>query len=321
MGTSGRPEIREPEVQGRDGKGAAQQPEVQGSDVQGSDVQGSDVQRSVQRARHAASQARQAADVRAQRDRLRETRAREMFARPVRDYAHRNAGRPVRVLRAGFGASLDELGLSQLRDRGYEITVVTVDQASPGAPALAPAPVPAGDIRIGDLRAVPILPRSFDIVHCALLLDRIRHVELVLDRLIAALRPGGFLMLRIRDRDCAIGLLDRRLPRPARRLLRTRLDVGEAPAAGRPGSRPLVPAVYERACSDHGIQVYARMRGLVITQRETVRTWPDGPDRLARTVTATCRLIGRLTHGRLTDAHDEVLYVIRKPEDHFARVV
>jgi hypothetical protein len=35
----------------------------------------------------------------------------------------------------------------------------------------------------------------------------------------------------------------------------------------------------------------------------------------------TCRLIGRLSGGRLTDAHDEVLYVIRKPEDRFARVV
>ena len=100
-------------------------------------MQGSDVQRAVQRARHAASQARRAADARAQRDRLRETLVREMFARPVRDYAHRNAGRPVRVLRAGFGASPDELGLSQLRDRGYEITVVTVDQAIPGAPVPA----------------------------------------------------------------------------------------------------------------------------------------------------------------------------------------
>jgi hypothetical protein len=318
MGTSGRPEVRGPEVP--DG--------VQQPDGQRSDGQRSDVQRSVQRARHAASQARQAADARAQRDKLRETLAREMFARPVRDYAHRNAGRPVRVLRAGFLASPDELGLSQLRDRGYEITVVTVDQAGPGGPA----PAAAGDVRLGDLRSVPITPRAFDIVHCALLLDRIRHVELVLDRLIAALRPGGFLMLRIRDRECAIGLLDRRLPRPARRLLRARLDVGDAPAAGqagdawpdsgrRRGPLPSFPAVYEKACSDRGIQEYARMRGLVITQRETAQTWPDGPDRLARTVTATCRLVGRLTRGRLTDAHDEVLYVIRKPEDHFARVV
>jgi hypothetical protein len=295
--------------------GGAPPPEVQRPEVRRPDVQGSDVQRSVQRARHAASQARRAADARAQRDKLRETRAREMFARPVRDYAHRNAGRPVRVLRAGSGASLDELGLSQLRDRGYEVAVVTVDQAAPGAPA------PAGDVRFGDLRAVPIPARSFDIVHCALLLDRIRHVELVLDRLTAALRPGGFLMLRIRDRDCAMGLLDRRLPGPARRLLRARLDTGDTPAAGRPSPPPSFPAVYEQACSDHGIQEYARLRGLVVTRRETARTWPDGPDRLARTVTATCRLIARLTRGRLTDAHDEVLYVIRKPEDHFARVV
>ena len=310
MGTSGRPEVRGPEVTGPEG----QEPDGK-SVAQPSPAQGSDVQRSVQRARHAASQARRAADARAQRDRLRETLILEMFARPVRDYAHRNAGRPVRVLRAGFGASPDELGLSQLRDRGYEITVVTVDQASPEAP------VPGADVRIGDLRTVPITPRSFDIVHCALLLDRIRHVELVLDRLIAALRPGGFLMLRIRDRDCALGLLDRRLPRPARRLLRARLDAGDVPAAGWPGPRPSFPAVYERACSDQGIQEYARMRGLVVTQRETVRTWPGGPDRLARIVDATCRLIARLTRGRLTDAHDEVLYVIRKPEDHFARVV
>ena len=63
------------------------------------------------------------------------------------------------------------------------------------------------------------------------------------------------------------------------------------------------------------------MRGLFVTQRETARTWPDGPDRLARTVAATCRLVARLTRGRLTDAHDEVLYVIRKPEERFARVV
>jgi hypothetical protein len=79
--------------------------------------------------------------------------------------------------------------------------------------------------------------------------------------------------------------------------------------------------VYEKVASDRGIQEYARMRGLLVTQRETTRTWPDAPDRLARTVAATCRLVARLTRGRLTDAHDEVLYVIRKPEERFARVV
>jgi SAM-dependent methyltransferase len=301
MMTNGQPDVR----------GTAKRPEIPHQEAQRPDGQRPDVQRAVQRARHAASQARLAAEARAQRDKLRETLVREMFARPVRDCAHRSLGRPVHVLRAGALTPLEELGLSQLRDRGYEVTVVTVDQ--PGGNH-----GPGGDVRLGDLRAVPLPPRSFDIVHCALLLDRIRHVELVLDRLIAALRPGGFLLLRIRDRDCALGLLDRRLPRPARRRLRARIDPA---AAGRGGPFPSFPAVYEKVASDRGIREYARMRGLFVTQRETTRTWPDAPDRLARTVAATCRLVARLTRGRLTDAHDEVLYVIRKPEERFARVV
>ena len=121
--------------------------------------------------------------------------------------------------------------------------MVTVDsRTQPPAPA-SRQPGPGGDVRLGDLRAVPLLPRSFDIVHCALLLDRIRHVELVLDRLMAALRPGGFLLLRIRDRDCALGLLDRRLPRPARR----RCGPGSTPAAaGWRGPFSSFPAVYEK---------------------------------------------------------------------------
>ena len=70
-------------------------------------------------------------------------------------------------------------------------------------------------------------PRSFDIVHCALLLDRIAHVELVLDRFTAALRPGGLLLLHIRDRDCAAGFLDRIAPQWVRRALWARLNPGQ----------------------------------------------------------------------------------------------
>ncbi len=260
-----------------------------------------EAQQAVRRARQAASQARIAAASRAHRD----TMVREMFALTVRDCAYRCAGRPVSVLRAGQQTPADELGLSQLRDRGFEISVVTVDPAGAGD-------VRGGEVRGGDLRSVPMPPRSFDIVHCALLLDRIEHVELVLDRFISALRPGGLLLLHIRDRDCGVGLLDRVLPQWARRLLWARL------APGRPGP---FPAVYEQAASDRGIQAHMQMRGLLISRRETARTRPADPDRLARAVSAACRLICWLTRGRLTDAHDEVFYVIKKPEDPFARVV
>lgn len=266
-----------------------------------------DAQRAVRRARRAASQARIAAATRAYRDTL----GREMFVLPVRDCVYRCAGRPVSVLRAGYLTPLDELGLDLLRGAGFQFAVVTVDQERP--PQADPAgTIAAGDVRIGDLRTVPMPPRSFDIVHCALLLDRISHVELVLDRFTAALRPGGLLLLHIRDRDCAAGLLDRLLPQWARSRLWTVLN------PGRPGP---FPAIYEPAASDRGVQAYMQMRGMVITRRETARTTPGQPDRAARAVSAALRLISRLTRDRMTDAHDEVLYVIRKPEDRLARVV
>jgi hypothetical protein len=38
-------------------------------------------------------------------------------------------------------------------------------------------------------------------------------------------------------------------------------------------------------------------------------------------VRSTCAAIARLSGGRFADGHDELLYVIRKPLDRFARVV
>ena len=169
-----------------------------------------------------------------------------------------------------------------------------------------------GEVTVGDLRAIPLPPRSFDVVHCSLLLDRISHTQLVLDRLAAALKPGGLLLLRIRDRDCAAGVLDRRLPGLVRRALWARLYPGQ------PGP---FPAVYEPTASGRGIVAYTLMRGLVITQRKTARTLPHQPERLVRILSVSRGLIALLSRGRVTDAHDEMLFVIRKPEDRFARVV
>ena len=269
-----------------------------------------EAQRAVLRARHTASQARMTEATRA----YRKTLVREMFAQPVRDYAYRCIGRPVSLLRAGYLASLDELGLDQLRESGFEVTVVTVDEDGPwfASPAGTASRAATGKTILGDLRTVPLPPRSFDIVHCALLLDRISHVELVLDRFIASLRPGGLLLLHIRDRDCAAGFLDRIAPRWARRALWARLNPGQ------PGP---FRAVYEPAGSDRGIRAYTQLRGLVISRRETARTSAARSGRAGQAVSAIHGLIRRLTGGRLTDAHDEVLYVIRKPEDRMARVV
>jgi hypothetical protein len=81
------------------------------------------------------------------------------------------------------------------------------------------------------------------------------------------------------------------------------------------------PAVYEEGVTQRGIASYAQMRGLVIAQRSAERTLPGTPRRLSSSVRVTCAAIARLSRGRYGDSHDELLYVIRKPEDRFARVV
>ena len=287
---AGRGDVAEPA--GSDGAGPAAEP----------------VAEAISRARRAAGRVRDDAATEAHRQAM----VLEFFAQPVHDYVYQSLGRPVTVLRAGCVTPLAELGLDKLRQDGFNVSVVTVDVDHRRRPRTENETQTRGEVTVGDLRAIPLPPRSFDVVHCSLLLDRISHVQLVLDRFAAALRPGGLLLLRIRDRDSAAGFLDRRLPGWARRALWARLYPGE------PGP---FPAVYEPTGSGRGIAAYMLMRGLVITQRRTTKTLPHQPERLTRMLSVILGLIAWLSRGQLTDAHDEMLFVIRKPEDRFARVV
>jgi SAM-dependent methyltransferase len=235
------------------------------------------------------------------------------FAEPVHDYARQHAGQPVSVLVAGCLAPLRDLALGQLAEHGFAVPVTVVDSDQPLARRVLRETASAyDDVITGDLRTVPIPQRAYDVVYCALLLERVRHVELILDRLTAALKPGGLLMVRTADRYTAAALLDRMLPGPVRRALWSRF---------RPGIPGPFPAVYEKTASQDGIAAYALMRGLVIAARTTELTAPQGPARLAAAVRACCAVISRLTAGRFGNRHDELLYVIRKPLDQFARVL
>jgi hypothetical protein len=88
--------------------------------------------------------------------------------------------------------------------------------------------------------------------------------------------------------------------------------------AGEPGP---FPAIYEPVASARGLQAYAASHGLVIVRRETARTVAGPPGRLTSAIGMARTVVAWLSRGRLTDAHDELLYVIRKPEDRFARLV
>ena len=237
-------------------------------------------------------------------------RSAEPFTQAALDYAAERSGHALALLQVGATTAGDELDVARLRMAGCDVVVTQIDDDSPAARAALADHPELGACKLSDLRMASLAPRSVDIVHCALLLERISNAELVLDRLTEALRPGGLLLLQIGDRDCTTGFLDRALPRPLRALMWRAL---------RPGGPGPYRAVYERLVSERGIQSYILRRGLVIAQRETLSLLPGR--RRPLWLLAVSGLVTGLSRGRLSSAHDELRYVIRKPEDRFARVL
>jgi SAM-dependent methyltransferase len=233
-----------------------------------------------------------------------------LFTRAVLDYAAHRPGQPLALLQAGCTTAGGEPDMARLRATGCHVAVSLVDDDSLTARAMVVAHPELAACTLGDLRTTPLPPRSFDIVHCSLLLERISNAELVLDRFVESLKPGGLLLLSTGDRDCSAGFLDRRLPRSLRAKIWGRQ---------RPGEPGPYPAVFEHLASGRGIQSYALHRGLVIGPRRAVNRL--AARRRPRGLLLASKVVARLSAGRLTSAHDELRYVIRKPESGFARVL
>jgi SAM-dependent methyltransferase len=234
----------------------------------------------------------------------------DLFARSIYNYGRQHEGEAIKLLQVGCTGPADELELDKLHAHGIDVSIRRIDQENSEADGSASAS--PGDIVFGDLRTIPLPSRDVGVVYSAHLLDRIQHVELVLDRLVAALKPGGILLLRFRDRECAAGLLDRRLPQIARRAVWHWL---------RPEQEGPLPAIYEPLLSVEGVYSYALARGLAIGERQALRDRPRRPARMAWGAPLACRLIAAMSRGKHPDDHDDLLYVIRKPVNRFARVL
>jgi Methyltransferase domain len=235
----------------------------------------------------------------------------DLFGRHIRSYAAECTGQQITILQAGC-TTAEDLGTDALRAAGARLTVAAIDEDTEVTRAAVARHQGTGEAILGDLRTVALSPRAYDIVQCSALLGRIQHAELVLDRLTGAVKPGGLLLLRVRDRDSAAGFLDRVLPQVARRAIWHGRQPGE------PG--PHV-AVYERISSARGVQAYVMSHGLVIAERGALGGLAGGLPRGPHGYLAVQKLVAWLSRGRLTSAHEELLYVIRKPEDRFARIL
>jgi SAM-dependent methyltransferase len=233
-----------------------------------------------------------------------------VFTRFALELAALHPDRAITVLQAGCTTAGLELDLAALRAKRPDTEVCLVDDDQQASRAVVASRADLAGAALGELRLVPLRPRSFDIVHCSMLLHRISNAELVASRLVAALRPGGLLLLQVADRDSAGGFLDRRLPRAVRRLLWRR---------ARPAEPGPYPAIYEPISSARGMEAFLARHGLAVAHRQALNT----PDSAARpgAVAAARRLVSWASHGRLGPGHDELHYVIRKPEDSFARLL
>jgi SAM-dependent methyltransferase len=240
------------------------------------------------------------------------------FSRFVRDYAEERPIQQIQILEAGCGVGR---GLDLERVDRY---VTGVDADSPQLHTHTRSRDDLDSWTLGDLRTVPMPPRVYDVVHASFLLERVDHTELLLDRFVASMKPGGLLLVRVRDRDSAYGFIDRTLPGWLRRLAWRWLRPPDPGAAGAPvrgdDGGPL-PAVYEPTVSLRGMRWYCIMRGLVIASEHTTRESVAGFGRWSTLVGRACRLVDTLSRGRYSAAHSEIALVIRKPENRFLRVI
>ncbi len=232
------------------------------------------------------------------------------FTKFALELAAQRPGRPIAVLQAGCTTAGSEFDLAALRARGHHVDVLLIDDETPATRAAVAARPDLVSAMLGELRTVPLRPRSFDIVHCSLLLHRVSNADMVLGRLAAALRPGGLLLLRMADPGSASGFLDRRLPEFVRAL---------AWRSIRPGQAGPHPAVYDRVSSARGVELFMSRHGLTVVYRALSSSAASPPQ--AGVARAAAGFVVWLSRGHLPADHDELCYVVRKPEDRFARVL
>ncbi|WP_344844485.1 methyltransferase domain-containing protein [Nonomuraea dietziae] len=220
----------------------------------------------------------------------------DLFEQRIREQGSEELGRRIDLLVAGCAHDPPPY----LERFGAKVT--GVDEDLPAVRALMPGRTDLHAWTLGDLRSVPIPPRSFDVVQVTFVIERIQHAELVLDRMLNGLRPGGLLLLRMRDRSTAYGLCDRLTPSWLRRLLWRRLVRAEV----REQIAGPLPAVYEPVASREGMHAFCLMRGLMITDDVTT---VSGPAR------GTHRLGGR-AGGRQALARQVHLFLRRGDDGH-----
>ena len=111
----------------------------------------------------------------------------------------------------------------------------------------------------GDLRTVNLKANEFDVVYNSYVLEHIEGAEHVLKNFVSWLRPGGILIIRIPNRDSAVGFLTRATPFWLHVFWKRYFEGRKN--AGKPGHSPY-PTVFDQVVSLDGMQEFCSRNNL-----------------------------------------------------------
>ncbi len=163
---------------------------------------------------------------------------------------------------------------------------------------------------VGDLREVELPAEGYDVVFSAFVLEHIAGAQDVLDKMVAAVRPGGLLILRVPDGAAVYAFLARTLPHWTH-VLYKRISEHD-PMAGKPGHPPYV-VVYDPIVTREGLRRYFESHGLEVLDEFGTNPHITKLGRLAPVGMGVQRSIASLSRGRLDGSHSNLTYIIRVP--------
>jgi len=163
---------------------------------------------------------------------------------------------------------------------------------------------------VGDLRTVPLPSAAYDVVHSAFVLEHVRGAEIVLEHMLASLRPGGLMVVKIPDGRSVYGFLARRTPHRLHVLYKRKIR--RKPLAGTPGHGPH-PVVYDPIVSRVGILAWARKHDLELLALVGDNSHLTFFGRLAPVVDLGLRGLAALSFGYLTARYANLAFVFLKP--------
>lgn len=210
----------------------------------------------------------------------------------------------LRVLEAGCGQNWP----IQMPELQLHITGIDLD-----AEALRIRQARQGDLDeaiVGDLLNISLPANTFDVAYCAFVLEHIAGAERALDALVAAVRPGGRIVILVPNGKSVYGFVSKHAPLRAAILYKKHIEGFED--AGKPGHAPY-PTVYDPVITLAGMRDYARRMSLTIIEEYGIDYITYNFARARTVVRWGLEIIAAGSRGRLTASHNNLGFVLERP--------